>query len=313
MRKLILIATSAFLLTLLISASTAWAGVAPHGNYGDTTDYCVTCHDVHDAKGTYVLTREATVTQTCNVCHGLFGQGSKNGTWTGNQPPNLAPMNNASGSQYAAYENTTARQSGHRLGVSLNNEPSSNDSGYVNAEGISDRNDIPGGSANLRVVKSSDYGYDATNLYSGDNAGNYAGTNGLYCASCHTPHGAPTADGSGNAGQQLISSELAKNGGTDGKANPLTAKILSSRPNHNSTMTAATSYNGFCLGCHNERDQVSVSGHNNHPPFCTTCHGNGSGQYVADFPHTSGNSRLLEKSSDQLCLDCHKTSGTTLP
>lgn len=316
MRKLTIIAASVFAMALvLMTAATAMAQtVAPHGNYSSGTDYCVVCHDVHDAGSDYVLTREPTVTETCGVCHTLFGT-QADGTWT-TTPPDLQ-ASNATASQYAAYENTKVggRKSGHRLGITSwagtnglgYGEPSSNDTNYQNAEGSQNRNDIPGGSQNLRVIKSADYGYTSTNLYAGTDASSKKATNGLYCASCHTPHGSIT--GTGSFGNQLMSTDQAKNGAASGSGkSPLTEKLLSSRPNHGEKAVSG-GYDSFCIGCHDQRDNVGADGgvspEHNHPPFCTTCHGNGEYANYPDFPHTSEKSRLLEKDSDALCTGCH--------
>ena len=53
--------------------------IAPHDGFSPTggTDFCIQCHDIHEATGDYVLTRKATVTAVCATCHGLFGAQAK--------------------------------------------------------------------------------------------------------------------------------------------------------------------------------------------------------------------------------------------
>ncbi|MFA6001607.1 MAG: cytochrome c3 family protein [Thermoleophilia bacterium] len=303
MRRITILALVVLPVVFLLFTGVAMAGVAPHGGYGTGTDYCLSCHDVHDALGDYALTREATVTQTCATCHGLFGQ-TPDGTWT-ITPPDLVDGANATASQYSAYKNIgAAKASGHDLGVSLNGEPSRTDAA------------IPGGTLSLRVMRSADY--EDGELYNHENATDFSGTSGLYCASCHTPHSTLTGidtDGNGipntpntlangNYGRQLVVDESAI---SSHPKNVSPAKLLSSRPNH--TETNVTSYAGFCISCHDQR--VDSAAHQNHPPLCVSCHKKGA-KGAADFPHTSGNQYLMGTDSDKNCTGCHGHAITEL-
>jgi predicted CXXCH cytochrome family protein len=164
--------------------------LSPHGSYGTgnaggsaKTDYCLTCHDVHNAAGDYVLMRESTVTNVCGTCHMLYGNDTGSSpTWT--EPPcDRAPGSTSSGctadlntsspeatvSPSAAYKNTNSA-SGHRLGLG-------NDT-------------IPASSNSLKVIRSEDY--EEGEIYDHNAASSLSATSGLYCASCHTPHGSIT-------------------------------------------------------------------------------------------------------------------------
>jgi hypothetical protein len=131
-------------------------------------------------------------------------------------------------------------------------------------------------------------------------------TGGLYCASCHSPHGTTF----GNA---------------------TIYKLLSRRPNHttdtvDTTMSpSAPDGNSYlwsdfvaaggkwCIRCHKRRWENStpdgVDPHTHPASVCLQCHGNNSSpSYPTDFPHT-GATNLLSDYPDALCIRCH-VSGT---
>jgi predicted CXXCH cytochrome family protein len=315
MRKIMILALIALPAAFLAFTGIAMAGVAPHGGYGAGTDYCLSCHDVHDAAGDYALMREATVTETCATCHNLFGL-APDGTWTV-APPDMggSGTTNATASVYSAYSYTgSAKKSGHDLGVSLNGEPSRNDDA------------IPGGSLSLRVMKSADY--EEGDRYNNESVLDFDATAGLYCASCHTPHGietgkdlvardpatgnctagtdgkddAPKTKAEGNFGRQLVAEQC---GSTHPKDVPA-AKLLSSMPNHAAAPVDSAdpvgAYNAFCISCHDQRDDGNVGDAiHNHPPLCVSCH-----TYSAnDFPHTQNKIALINTDNDSRCTGCH--------
>ena len=276
MRKITILAASAMVIALLlVVAPAAFAGISPHGGYSvgasaaaDRTDFCLTCHDVHQAAGDYVLMRDPTVTETCATCHALYG-GTADNKWTGGASAIWDGATQATVSQYAAYENVSA-VSGHRLGVALNGVP-----GLVSAT-------IPGSNSGsfLKVIESTKYyptshdGADGHGIYSRESVTGFAATKGLYCASCHTPHGSivgvdamvQATDGSCTAGtdgkddapgpgswgnNQLVTSDC-------GSAHPKRVaanRLLTNKPNH--IDTSVTTYNGFCIACHDKQDDVS--------------------------------------------------------
>lgn len=375
MRKIAILAASIMVVAVMMAfASTAFAAV-PHGGYGTgnapngvQTDVCLSCHDIHQAAGDYALMREATVTEVCGTCHGIFGE-TADGTWT-ETPIDLVDgdTGEASVSPTAAYENTgAARVSGHRLGAA---------SDEYNENAGSDF--IPGSTLTLRVMDS--LAYDEGDIYEGESVTAYAATNGLYCASCHTPHGSVGGvDTNGNGvvdspipvnvyssggaltsqqyyGDQLITEEMHYTGVLQEKVKAI--KLVSSNPNHllerslkreshadgvacsadaNATtvgddalidngkcdkfMTVddpPTTYNNWCLTCHDKQWNGSEwegtemhgnpAGGNNHPPLCVSCHSSSGGNKGAkDFPHTSGNIKLLSKDHDGICLGCHSS------
>ncbi len=199
---------------------------AAYAQYGNTkpTDFCLQCHMVHDAEGDYALMREQTVTQTCATCHNVFGH-SPTGQWTRprlvnwNEDPNEVQPTTAI---VGAYKNETANngagpQSEHGLGVILDG----NGNVVNGAEGRAGADDIAGecdtdasrgGTSDggnptnctnlLKVISPASYAAGLTNfsvnaggpIYSGQESNQFAATNGLYCASCHSVHGSVQAN-----------------------------------------------------------------------------------------------------------------------
>ncbi len=410
----------------LLDPSAAYAASAQYGANQNATDFCLQCHMVHDAEGDYALMREQTVTQTCATCHNVFGH-SPTGQWTRprlvnwNEDPNEVQPTTAI---VGAYKNETAGggagpQSEHGLGVILDK----NGNVVPGAEGRAGADDIAGecdtdasrgGTTDggqrtncsnlLKVISPASYAAGLTNfgvnaggpIYSGQESNQFAATNGLYCASCHSVHGSLQADprtmtsyqscyvddegvyravgaesplpsgktltncptsSLGSFGKQLVSTTgLSKS--TSGHPHVVFPdRLLSNMPNHslyqpmNNELASASNgdtvnpnypatspfkynprpaetYNEFCMTCHtmkNDSAQADVAQNggidpdptqpHNHPPLCVSCHGapgggsygqqgNGNG-YVNDFPHSSGNEKLLTQNSDKLCLGCH--------
>ncbi len=148
--------------------------ISPHGGYSASTNYCLQCHTSHNAPADYALLAATTVTATCNTCHGLPAVGQANPT--GPREP-LEPANPATpgtAAQRAAYTVTTGRNAWHGIGSST-----------------------PPGETGV-VMTLSDWSYSWKNT-GGPPSGTPDATTpantksatqgGLYCASCHTPHG----------------------------------------------------------------------------------------------------------------------------
>ncbi len=151
--------------------------VQPHGGYSGTTDYCLQCHTVHNAPGAgYSLLADNSVTATCKTCHtiGVAISGL-------NPPADMTAINpgfpgvEAPTSERGSYEVTGgAELAAHTLGASAAGTPYStitqiNDAGWAysgfNAAGWT-ANQGPAGPGTVSDT-----------------------TGGLYCGSCHTPHG----------------------------------------------------------------------------------------------------------------------------
>lgn len=312
--------------------------VSPHGGYSSSTNFCMQCHDVHDADGAYALMATGSVNATCSTCHSIYG-GATSQPAGGPDPGGGTPVN-AIGTVSArtAYDDPAAAAS-HDLGQA----------------------GIPGGG----LVTQSDWDYslwkytpgepssDATTpAGEGTNAG-APGPYGLYCATCHTPHGeygkvvnnwtaadegtaisynwgaptgwadayldldtswylCPTAgDVTAGAGHGAACIEATIADAEDQVVSLFGYKLLTAYPNH--TYSAEQSYNteqynhdgaGWCTACHTAND---LDGPNhNHETGCSACHGNPAGDPAsADFPHTSTSDEFLIDYPDALCIGCH--------
>jgi len=133
--------------------------VSPHGGYSTSTNMCRQCHSVHDSTSEIALVRGGSVQATCNTCHALGGVG---GTSPKNSVFGGSPTLIGTASTRSAYEATSG--DGHDLGA----------------------NSIPERlSSDPDVVTASDFDYPG--LPSTDST--EVSPEGLYCASCHTPHG----------------------------------------------------------------------------------------------------------------------------
>lgn len=329
MKKLILILALAAGLTLLMAGVALAAGTKiPHGGYDTSTDACLQCHDVHESAGDYVLTRWNTVTYTCGSCHYLYKtnpQLSQDASATANlgasarSAPNTvigayyndaalagttpayvpgyagsdvdpggyaAGISNSVGARTSAYERDLANPANGEHNLSRGQFGT-----FVFNDGkVADANYIPGGFYPLTAIKRAQYGQTVPTT-------TYSGTAGLYCASCHTPHG--------NFGQLLLKSD----------GSMTSTKILSSKPNHNPTAIVVNNWIGegylWCEVCHGKRkpeaiDPADGKVYHNHPDqFCLNCHGNKVAGSNTDFPHTGELYNLLTNEPDALCVTCH--------
>lgn len=261
---------AAFFVVMFTAVPVSLAQISPFYSHGVGTDFCVQCHDVHESRGDYMLTREATVTATCLTCHGLFGAPAPSGVVWSETPVDFAGTEPTASTMLVYEYNMTGMNAsqmdavpGHSLGTMRGDAI------------VRESNMIPGGGTTLKVMSSGQYGGFSLGLYSGEAVTTFNGTKGLYCASCHTAHD--------TIGQMMSGPGL-----------------LSSKPNH--TATAAVDSVDYCVKCHDRRDNVGLE--RNHPStYCLVCHGNKAGE--SDFPHTSSNQKLLAQEPDALCILCH--------
>lgn len=139
------------------------ADISPHGGYSSTTDYCLQCHGVHGGSEYALMTRN-NVVATCNTCHAIGGTSA-----TGAIDPGIVGTTPGTASQRAAYT-VTNPVSGHdpNLSGNVTHDPDSS---------ITITQLDP-----FKTVKAQNYTTPA-------GSGTSTGTGGLYCASCHSPHG----------------------------------------------------------------------------------------------------------------------------
>lgn len=297
-------------LAMLLVAMTATVALAdhrgdgnndPHDGYSATTDYCLQCHDIHEAQGDYALMYQATVVDTCSTCHSVYQQAP-----TGPRDPGYGILSqieagepSALASSRSVYETIPANRythEGHRLGRDNGANPEKAANSWTYADGTTtDTADYIPGSNNSTLNRISTW----PDYYNGLSMAAYPAsdrdaTDGLYCASCHSPHG------------PVFGSAL-PSGVTNGK-------LLSSRPNHAQVPIDSSSWTdwtsdgaNWCLSCHTQRVETSpadgAAPHNHPSEFCLECHGNSAG-LTPDFPHT-GVKNLLSEEPDALCIRCH--------
>ncbi len=319
MKKLIVIAVMGLVVVFLSSAmalsSMNWPN--PHSQYDASTDFCLQCHDIHEAGGDYALMYKDTVVNVCGTCHGVYQQ-SPSGARQPSYGGTMIPPSGGTAASRTVYKIPIAQRythEGHRLG-----QLGSGNTTFTYAGGDANGNDpyyyttttadwIPGsGGTLLTRIPSWTYYYGGGYIDPASYpASGRTALNGLYCASCHSPHG--TVFG-----------------------NAITWRLLSRRPNHipdpdttetlDTTMSPSvdgTSYpwatnftqagGKWCIKCHKRRwENGTPDGQkpHTHPArFCINgCHGNNTSTTTVDFPHT-GAINLLSMYPDALCLQCH--------
>jgi predicted CXXCH cytochrome family protein len=144
--------------------------IAPHGGYSSSTNYCLQCHSMHNA-GETALLAETSTTATCQTCHKLFGQAA-----------------------------TGARNSNNLVGATLQMGTAATRSAYdlANAPAQHTIGEYDSPAPDNTVITAAEWAYRAfpgrantgpkATTPSGPGSASAAG-GGLYCGSCHTPHG----------------------------------------------------------------------------------------------------------------------------
>jgi len=280
---------------VLLSASAALAIISPnpHTTYSATTDFCLQCHDIHEAAGDYALMYQSTVVDTCGTCHGVYQNAP-----TGARNPGYPGQESGTAALKSVYKVNLGSKYSHE-GVRLGQCGTAGPYTYADGTTTTTADYIPGSGnkllsriPNWTYYLSGNYIDPATYPASGRTA-----LNGLYCASCHSPHGTQfgTAIDLGGAGEY---------------------KLLSARPNHSTDTIDASAWTDFtsdgwqwCSKCHTNRLETTppdgVAPHNHPSEFCLQCHGDNSDPGILpDFPHT-GATNLLSDYPDQLCITCH--------
>lgn len=287
-------------LAMFLSLSAVASAETAHGGYSSLTNKCLQCHDIHtDADGNdadYVLLRWPTVVDTCGSCHSLYlGAFASDGKYGEYSYANLLFSGTpATASDRRAYKVAIDDQDTH--------------AGHRMLQGGSY---IIGGSGSLSAIDIWNKGVPGDGIYNlwspydanapfVKGAGEFAATDGLYCASCHTPHA--------DFGQQLDESQRVgfnPDGGGEHQN-----KLLSNRPNHSTDEVSVTDWAAdgykYCLACHDQRAPDHTEGWYNHPvEVCLVCHADDRDAEDYDFPHTSPNARILADEPDGLCVGCH--------
>lgn len=147
--------------------------ISPHGGYSASTNYCLQCHSMHNAGETALLAQQST-TATCRTCHTLFGQ-----TKTGARNSNAlvgANLQMGTAATRTAYDLAGASAQ-HTIGEY--DSPAPDNTVITAAEWAY--------SGSGRLDTRGPAGPPATEPAGPGSATDISG--GLYCGSCHTPHG----------------------------------------------------------------------------------------------------------------------------
>ncbi len=305
----------------VVGAST----VSPHGGYSSTSNFCLQCHDVHDAAGEYGLMYKASVTSTCATCHGIMGNSPAGtidpiGTGTVGTASVRTAYDTASpqgqhyiGSTSVPGESTVITEAGWTSSWRSTGVPTTDSSTgaiptltkYAWAEGS------PIWFQNVRQVLHKDT--DPTTTDPEPAVWEVCGNTTITTV----PAGIDTWD---NAGTATACKYAQVNDAEANLSSLYGYKLLSAYPNHtySSPKSVQTDkYNHdqplWCGACHKTRIDAEFPGagaYHNHPTGCSTCHGNPADGTSADFPHTSTMSKLLTRYPDALCVNCHVNNAT---
>lgn len=243
---------------------TAFGGdVKPHGDYSTATDFCLQCHRVHSSDTPYALLQAPNVQDVCASCHTISDTTDAGVTAPGIYTnPGFSDETVATTAHYAVFKNASPT-SGH----------------FYGATKIPDSVSISLGYLHLNTTSYESVGYGSTE------------PDGLYCGSCHTPHG----DFSANIWSGWDAAQFSQNYGYNadgsaygagnnwtynipGGALPLTTALLIRNPGHqggidnpstNPNIPITNDYpvsrnwqqttpgwtddnlSNFCVGCHN--------------------------------------------------------------
>lgn len=146
------------------------ANISPHGGYSSSTNYCLQCHSMHNAGETALLAAQST-TATCQTCHSLFGQ----------------PATGRRNSNALVGATLTMGTAATRTAYDLANAPAAHTIGTYSSP-IPDNTVIT--AAEWAYHSLEDRGPNGPPATEPAGPGSAtASTGGLYCGSCHTPHG----------------------------------------------------------------------------------------------------------------------------
>ena len=324
--------------------------VSPHGGYGASSNFCLQCHSAHNAGGEgYALLWKASVSDTCNTCHAVFGTSP-----TGTKSGLLGTGTMGTASTRSAYTVTgTDKKSEHagtsvdgntmtEAGWSYSGYPSTTDSstamdGGLNCASCHTPHADRGLAVNTKKLRST----DSTHVGTTEAVLNWAegtgfwfmpltGSTPLYRYLHHDTEDAANVWQVCTALDPVALTGLdtgcsyAQAKDTKGQIVSLYGyKLLSMYPNH--TYSSVKSYKTdyldrdqpkWCGSCHTSRVDTAFGGTtHNHPTGCRYCHGNPSTATGAgkDFPHTSANEAFLVDYPDLLCTSSCHSSSKSLP
>jgi predicted CXXCH cytochrome family protein len=300
------------------------SGANPHGGYTNTTDRCRACHDVHEAAYEFHLLRGRTILEVCNSCHDL--------SFTSSGGRGVYGVIRARGQVV---------RSRHDIDGYNNTETAPGD-GSKSYEATSM---IPGAQASLietlscischsphestvispylgeRIRLSAFFWPPAvgTKLLRDDVGAAPDGTYGVYgadwCAGCHDRRhsGAKGYSGINNHPVDQLGLEYGETSAAAGSSWWTFVSADATLPAHQAgwSREATSGWKPMCQQCHEDRRDVERAYQLTTPDFGTVDGDpiqNDNPQF-ATFPHENDTESFLVESGDDLCLNCHSTSG----
>ncbi len=272
--------------------SMALAAFGPHGNYSNTTDKCLDCHDVHEAQSAFKLLPQPTVYQACIYCHDgttarkVYGRITSPGaqhdcevtTTVPGSSPNTLPTTFTCSSCHSPHDNNTV------------------------AEFVGDATDL----ATNRLLK--------LNPNANFDVGSYTEYGAAFCGDCHANRHA----GSPSLNNHPVSTPTAYDTVSYWNGSVSTATIGLGRSNAGYQMRDVSGQDDpdpICQQCHEDSRDVETAfshettgwGWPGGNPANYGYDASGNPQWVL-FPHETVRPRFKVESGDDLCLNCHPAS-----
>lgn len=306
--------------------ATPWTASGPHGGYTNSTDKCGSCHDVHEAASSNKLLPAATVFEVCNSCHDMSFSGSGgNGVYGAIRARGqyVAARHDITG-----YNNTEGASGSPGVTgsvayfqVTTGTVPGSGNP-TITVDGGLTCTDCHTPHGNTRVAfflgerarvntGSIDASASTNHLLQDDLATTTAGTYSIYgsawCAACHNRRHQAAPGVNNHPTDQVTQYASPTATGGQGATWQTFAAANATLPARQAgwSREATSGWQPLCQQCHEDYRNVeaaysivsadgTVSADN--PRFQT-------------FPHETLGANMTVETGDDLCLNCHATSG----
>ncbi len=290
----------------LFMVGVVYAAMGPHGDYRDTTNKCICCHDVHEAMSSFKLLPQPTVMATCNYCH--------NGT----NARDVTVMSNPLGQHVMTTDPTSVP--GTIIGGSFTNTSltcsschSPHDNNTV-AVFLGDTNHItqtytnpPGlppyptttfygyGVETNKLLKKNPYKQPTTTDFQ------FSVYGGGWCSDCHQNRHSESTLNNHPVNTATAYNSVSYWTGTAWA----TTKLGGSNSGYIQKATAGVTYDKYpiCQQCHEDTRNVEA-------PFnvTTVVYSAANNPAWKNFPHETELDRFRLETGDDLCLNCHVTA-----
>lgn len=323
MKKILIIAIA---LIFVLALSGVALALGPHGGYVDTTNYCASCHDVHDAKGPSdsafgnVLLQWTTVFGACQYCHdGTAGQdGAGINVWN--------VINNNGGTIQARHRPTATVATLYgwtnptgTTGMGLNADTTLTCTSCHSVHDAPSRVITNNFSSDVTITASSHLLLrdPANNGYSGATVTYYGA---WWCADCHVNRHDGT-DLAGMNNHPINANTTMTYAGYNGSAFVAGSQAAGlNRSNVNFKMQPVPGATGartdpICMHCHEDARDVetvftapTVTVGMSSPTASAYWTPTATNPRFFAFPHESTNLDFRIETADDLCLNCHATA-----